>query len=147
VHNDKLHIKPFVTIQETETRDIASSELDPALASSLGVPVTYRDSKHKNTPSVYGGYYINYKFTKALNLNINGYYFASHRQYDQFDPTSTGETGDIKGKVLLNAKISYGIKKFTVFVNGRNLLNSQSSEFYGADDTRSIFLAGASFSL
>ena len=83
VANDKLQIKPFVTFQKTETKDLPSAYV----AETFNPGVTYSTSDHKNTPSFYGGYFINYKPLSKLNVNLNGYYFASHRQYDVSDPT------------------------------------------------------------
>jgi len=147
VPNDKIQFKPFVTVQKTETENLPSSFLDPALATALGAPVEYQDYEHKNTPSVYGGYYLNYKVTKSFNVNLNGYYFGSHRQYDQHDLANTGETGDIAGKFLFNAKASYAIGKFNVYVNGRNVFNNNSREFFGTDKIGAVYSAGVSVNL
>ena len=89
VANDKLQIKPFVTFQKTETKDLPSAYV----AETFNPAITYSTSDHKNTPSFYGGYFINYKPLSKLNINLNGYYFASHRQYDASDPTATGASG------------------------------------------------------
>lgn len=147
VPNDKLHIKPFVTFQKTETQDLPSAYVAPELAAALGTTVAYTNSRHRNTPPVYGGYYINYKITGELTINVNGYFFGNHRQYDQYDPAATSDTGDIKGKVLMNSKVSYRLKKVDFFINARNVLNSTSREFYGGDDAGRLLLAGASVSL
>lgn len=147
VPSEKLHIKPFVTIQKTETKELPSTFIEPTLAQNLGAPVTYASSAHKHTPGIYGGYYVNYKVTTALNINLNGYFFGNHRQYDQADPTATGNTGDIAGKFLLNAKASYNFGKVTLFVNGRNALDATSSEFFGSDRTKGVYLAGLNLSL
>jgi iron complex outermembrane receptor protein len=144
---EKLHLKPFVTVQKTETRDLPSSFLDPALADAMGTPVSYSNSTHKNTPSFYGGYYVNFKAARNLNVNLNGYYFATHRQYDQHDLADNSDAGNIGGKFLVNARISYAIQKLTLFVNARNLTASESTEFFGADRTAATYIAGASFSL
>lgn len=145
--SDKFHVKPFITIQNTETEALPSSFIDPDLAQALGAPVSYSDSKHENTPGFYGGYYINYSATKSLNVNLNGYFFNSHRQYDQSDITATTATGDIAGKFLMNAKVAYNLGKVTVFVNGRNIVNSESTEFFGADKTSYSVLGGVNLSL
>jgi iron complex outermembrane recepter protein len=147
VPSEKIHIKPFVTIQKTETKDLASDYIDPALAANLDAPVTYSNSTHRNTPAVYGGYYVNYKATKNFNVNLNGYFFGNHTQYDQADPSATRKTGEIDGKFLLNTKVSYTMGKATLFVNGRNVLNVEKSEFYGADRTSGMILGGVNFSL
>ncbi len=133
---EKLQFKPFITLQSTETSDLPSSYNDPAIDPS----VTYSTTKNKNTPGFYGGYFLNYKVTKALNVNINGYYFGAHQQ---------GATGlnDINGKVLVNAKVSYTINNVSIFLNGRNALNNNSREFFGADRTAGLYTAGLSYNL
>lgn len=146
VPNDKLQIKPFVTIQKTETEKLASAYVDPTLAQSLGAPVTYSTSDHKNTPAVYGGYFINYRITKAFNFNLNGYYLGSQNQYDGDDVDGT-RAGNIEGKLLFNAKASYSIKNINLFVSGRNIFNNDSREFFGADQIGGLYLVGASFNL
>ena len=144
VPSEKLQFKPFITLQETEVKN-----LPDALISTTIMPVqTYSNVKHKNTPSFYGGYFITYKFTEKLYFNMNGYYFKSHVQFDAADPTGTTEEANIKGKVLLNVKLNYvPIERFNVFLNARNILNEDSREFFGTDKTGSMYLIGASFSI
>ena len=83
-----------------------------------------------------------------FNINLNGYYFASHRQYDATDETSTSEVGDISGKFLLNVKANWNItSQLSLYVNGRNILNSNTREFFGTDRIGGLYMVGASFSL
>ena len=124
VPSEKIQFKPFVTMQQTDTKDLPSVYKDP----ETGNAVTYSDSKHKNTPSFYGGYYFNIKATNKLNVNLNGYYFAAHRQYYRTDVLNQSEVGDIKGTFLVNVKASYLVADHvTIFFNGRNILNSDSN--------------------
>jgi iron complex outermembrane recepter protein len=143
VPNDKIQIKPFVTVQHTETYDLPS-----AFVGANSPTLTYSDKKHESTPSVYGGYYINYKISSKLAFNLNGYYFAAHRQYDSSDPTFTSSVGDISSKVLLNAKLNWSVtNKINLFLNGRNVTNNKTREVFGTDHTGGIYLAGASVNL
>ena len=142
--NEKLHIKPFVTIQQTKIKDLPSSyntiEVDQTLV--------YINTTHKNTPSFYGGYYIDYRVSKLFGLNMNGYYFKGHRQYDQNDKTDSNKTGDISGKFLLNVKGTFNVtKEFNFYFNFRNALDSKSREYYSGDHTAGIYMVGASFNL
>ena len=144
VPTEKLQFKPFVTIQETEIKNLP----DVLISTNLMPNQTYTTSKHKNTPSFYGGYFLTYKFTEKLYFNLNGYYFKSHTQYDKSDPDGTGQYSDIKGKILVNAKLNYmPLSNFNVFVNARNILNQDSYEFFGTDKTGSLYMIGASYSL
>jgi iron complex outermembrane receptor protein len=144
VPNDKIQFKPFITVQKTETQDMPSSFVSPALDPT----VQYTDSEHKNTPRFYGGYYLNAKLLSKLNVNMNGYYYAAHRQYDHIDETATGAQGDISGKFLVNVKANWALtRQVNVFLNARNVLNNRSREFYAADRTAGLYMVGVSVSL
>ena len=83
-----------------------------------------------------------------VNVNLNGYYFAAHRQYDGTDATSTSEVGDIKGKFLVNVKANWNVtQQLSLYVNARNVLNSNTREFFGTDRIGGLYTVGASFSL
>lgn len=139
VPSDKFQFKPFVTFQKTDTDQLMTAYVEGASTTS---------GRHTNTPGIYGGYYLNYKPSTKFNININGYYFAAHRQYDASDPTDTSDAGNISGKMLVNLKAAYALtKNFNVFLNGRNILNNDSREFFGADRIGGLYLVGASFSL
>lgn len=85
---------------------------------------------------------------KKFNVNLNGYYFAGHRQYDGTDESATSEVGDIKGKFLLNVKGNWSITpQFNLFANGRNILSSNTREFFGTDRRGGLYMVGATFSL
>ena len=61
---------------------------------------------------------------------------------------ANSSTGDIKGKVLVNAKVSWHVtSQFSLFVNGRNALNNKSREFSEQTGWVVLYLIGASFSL
>jgi iron complex outermembrane receptor protein len=151
VPNEKLQFKPFITFQKTDTEDLPSLFVDP----SLGIPVTYSDSEHLYTPGSFGGFYFNYRATNKLNVNLNGYYFSKHTNYDSsYDAENPGSApeqyreGQISGKFLLNAKVSYEVMKgLNAFVSGRNALGSSSREFYGSEQTKGLLLAGLSYKM
>ncbi len=154
VPNEKIQFKPFFTFQQTDTKDMPSAYVDPAI-----VPpgfVTYSDSKHAYTPGSYGGFYFNYKPISKFNINLSGYYFTKQNQYDgsQYDPGTGAElepqysNGQIKGKFMMNAKVSYEIvKNLNVFVNARNAFGSDSREFYAADQTAGLYTGGLTYNL
>jgi iron complex outermembrane receptor protein len=150
VPNDKIQIKPFVTIQKTETKNLPSSYVDPNLSPGA---VTYSDSKDAYTPASYGGFYFNYKPVSKFNINLSGYYFSKQTQYDQsynVSDTSTPQYayGQIKGKFMMNVKVSYEVvKNLKVFINARNAFNSPSREFYAADQTAALYTGGLSYNL
>jgi iron complex outermembrane receptor protein len=153
VPNDKLQFKPFVTIQKTETEDMPSIYLDPALGDLIGMPVTYSDSEHLYTPRSYGGFYFNYRALSKLNINLSSYYFTDQTNYDATydvnDPsTPQYAAGQIEGKFMVNAKVSYEVLKgLNAFVSGRNILGASSREFYGGEETKGMFLGGISYKM
>lgn len=150
VPNEKIQFKPFFTFQQSETKDLPSLYLNPNLIPGL---VTYEDKKNFYTPGSYGGFYLNYRPSSKINFNINSYYFSKQKQYDNYvddgDANDTdNEFNNIKGKIILSAKLSYNITpEFSVYVNARNLTNSKSVEFYSADYTRGLYLVGISYNL
>lgn len=132
VPNDKIQIKPFVTLQKTELQKVYS---DYTLAATLS------DKDHKTTPAIYGGYYANIKASSKLNININGYYFT-----EQTD--SNISASKVAGNFILNTKVSYHITpSLNVFVNGRHIAGNDSREFYGGDKIKGLLLGGLSFSM
>lgn len=155
VPNDKIQFKPFITIQKTETKDLPSIYLDPNLGQIIGMPVTYSDSKHLYTPGSYGGFYLNYKPLSKFNVNLSGYYFSKHTNYDQTynaeDASANPaqyEQGQIAAKFTMNAKVSYEVVKgLNAFVSGRNSFGASSREFYGAEKTTGLFLGGLSYKM
>ncbi len=144
----KIQFKPFVTVQFTRLEGVSLYRDAPERNSTANYNVTY-DTDHNGTPNVYGGFYLNYKLTEKLNVNLNGYYFSQHTYnnlYSNFAPDKNDGIVDIKGKLLLNAKVSYKIYKgFDVFANIRNLLNQTSYEFAQTDKIPVMVLVGASF--
>jgi iron complex outermembrane recepter protein len=143
VPTEKLQIKPFITVQKTETTDVPDAHISPDV-----MPGTYYSGKHKNTPGFYGGYFANYKINSRVYVNLNGYYFSSHTQYDMSDPSGGSEYADIRGKLHMNLKVNYSPKKnINIFVNGRNLLDADSREMFGTDRTGALYSGGVSYVL
>lgn len=148
VPSEKIQLKPFVTFQRTETKDFPSMYVSPGV-----LPVTYSDSKHTYTPGTFGGFYFNYRPVTRLNVSLSSYFYSSQGHYDQSVVNATATPNQyaqaqIAGKVMMNAKVSYDVLKgLQVYVNARNLFNADSHEFYAADKTQGLYLAGASFNI
>ena len=141
-------IKPFVTVQKTETEKLPTG-LNTANADPVNNIENTIGADNEQTPSVFGGLYVNFSPTSKWNLNLNAYYIGEQTQYSFYDFSNPANTlGEIDGKVIMNAKVAYSISnKFNVFVNGRNILNSDSREFYGADRNGMQILGGFNFQL
>ena len=103
VVNDKVQFKPFITLQRTSTHKFPTSFVSAAIDPTVG----YVDSEHKYTPSYYGGFFLNYKPLRALNININSYYYGNQTQYDASNlipGTPQYSFGQMNGKWLFNLK-------------------------------------------
>lgn len=142
VPSTNIQFKPFVTFQKTTSEDVPSS------LSVIGLN-DLQDVDNDQTPSVYGGFYFNVKATDKLTLNLSPYYISQQEQYSFYDNLNPANTaGNIDAKFILNAKVNYSISKnFNVYINGRNLLNDDSTEFYGADRTSTMLLGGLNIKL
>ncbi len=155
VPNDRFQFKPFVTMQKTITKDLPSMYVTPALGQLMGAPVTYSNSTHMYTPASYGGFYSNFRASAKFNVNMSGYYFSKQTAYDgSYDANNPSAkpaqyaAGQISGKFMINAKVSYEpVKGLFVFVNARNAFGSKSTEFYGGNPTQAMYLGGISYHL
>lgn len=151
---EKLIIKPFVTWQQSKLIDFARyqtvPEADPTTLKNITVT---EDKTQESTPSLFGGFMVNWTPIKKLNINLNSYFFTATTQYHEQDNLMRRQTlrsgiNQIEGKVQLNARVGYQISKnLDLFVTGRNILNQDSREFYGADPISSAYFAGLNFKL
>jgi iron complex outermembrane recepter protein len=144
VPSEKIQFKPFLTFQKTEVTDLPTQLLASALNPTL------RDDDHKNTPSVYGGYYLNWKAAEKININLNGYYLGEQTQYDYLYESNegVGDESKIDSKFIFSIKASFNITpSLCIYVNARNALASSSREFFAGDETSALYLGGLSFSL
>ncbi len=147
VPDKKWQFKPFVTIQSTETENLPDSYYDPTLSTQqpgLGFPaVTYSDSKHEYTPSVYGGFYVNFKASEKFNINSSAYFLGEQTWY-----RSATTTVNADANFMLNIKASYAITDMlSIYANGRNIFNSDKPQFLGGDINGALYMGGISFNL
>lgn len=138
VPNAKVQIKPFVTFQATQVEDL------PTTASANFTDLI--DDTHRSTPTVYGGAFINYAPYRRLNVSLTAYFFDQHTIAHVEDLRRPSAAGQIPGKLLTNAKVSYGVaNKLDFYVNVRNLLGNDSREYYGTDRIGRSLLGGVSY--
>jgi len=79
---------------------------------------------------------------------MNGYYYASHTQYDRIDENTPTGQGDISGKFLVNVKANWALtRNVNVFLNARNLMNNRSREFYAADRSAGLYMLGVNLNI
>ncbi|MEL7002171.1 MAG: TonB-dependent receptor [Bacteroidota bacterium] len=143
VANSSLQIKPFITWQSTEVENLPTGlyTADRNPANNID---NVEDVDNDQTPTLFGGAYINYQPVNKLNINLNPYYTSAQTQYSFYslDNPAT-EAGDIDNKFILNAKVSYDItNNFNLYVNGRNIFDNDSREYFGADRNGSLYLVG-----
>lgn len=138
-----LQIKPFITWQSTEVEDLHAGLNTPDIDPVNNI-ATLEDTDNDQTPSIFGGAYINYQPIKKLNINLNPYYTSAQTQYSFYSVTNPdAEIGNIDNKFILNARIGYDItENVNFYVNGRNIFNNDSREYFGADRNGSLYLVG-----
>lgn len=141
VSSAKLQVKPYITIQQTETENVVSSQ------SFLGL-ADLSDVDNDQTPTAFGGFYLNYKATPKLNINLNPYYIGAQNLYSFYNSALGNEVstaGELDGRLILNAKVDFKVSdNFRVYLNGRNLLNQEQAEFFGTDRTGMLLMVGGS---
>lgn len=143
VASNKFQVKPFITYQQTEVEDLPTgfrtAVIDPV--NNIDNTVTVDNDQ---TPSWFGGLYLNYKPVKNLNINFNPYYMSEQGQYSFYSLANpASNVGEIDGKLILNAKVAYDVtKNINVYINARNLSDNDSREFVGADRNGGLLLGG-----
>jgi iron complex outermembrane receptor protein len=147
-----LQIKTHATIQQTKLKDY--KDFDYSILP--GQPVDLNQfkgfvTKHRSTPSLFGGATINYLLTPRFNMNLAAYYTAaftySHLTKTVFNDGVRGIDA-IDSKILLNLTLSYeAVKGLHIFCSGKNLLNENAREFYYTDRVPVRFMAGFNFEL
>jgi len=150
----KLHIKPFVTFQQSKTKNysafINTPDADiPGAAQNNIYSAMGKEATLKSTPTVYGGLAINYVLSSKINLNMSSYYYSSQTYYHLANLLySDGIRGidGISAKLIINANISYeAMKGLHLFCSGKNILNDKSREFFRADDVPFMLLGGINY--
>ncbi|MFW5760539.1 MAG: TonB-dependent receptor plug domain-containing protein [Cyclobacteriaceae bacterium] len=151
---EKLMLKPFITWQQSQLIDFARYHIAPEADPSAEKNTSVTENKtHESTPSLFGGFMLNWMPLKKLNINLNSYFFTASTQYHEQDnlvrrqEISSG-INQLDGKFQLNTRIGYQINyNLDLFVTGRNIMNQDSREFYGSDIISRSFFAGLNFKL
>jgi iron complex outermembrane receptor protein len=108
----------------------------------------------KLTPSFYGGFYFNYKYTSHWNFSTDAYFYSKQRFADfDYNNILSDYSGvfnnyymDIKSNIVLNAKASYQInKKAKADLTIKNILG-EHREFGYADQIGRLYLIGFEWS-
>ena len=136
--NGSTKLTLFGTLQETKLIK-HRKPIDPTDLLSLNDTITVF---HKNTPTFYGGAYIDSKLFDKITVFANVYFYSQQEYWYILDQT------DVMGKIRVDAKIAYPIwKENTVFINGRNIFNNDAVEFGFVDNIGSLYLVGLDIKL
>jgi len=160
--SEKIHAKVFGTFQKTglsgKTKteftvtdvnfgEINADNIRKVELYSFTNPTQWSE---KLTPTVFGGFYLSYKYNSKWNFNTDSY-FASKQTFIDFNSNNTtGDyTGiytnysmDIKANMVLNAKASYQVNQnVTVFGTVKNIFGNHREYGY-ADQIGRLILIG-----
>jgi len=150
----KLQIKPFATLQKTIMKNYAPF-LNTPDGGAPGAKHIYSGMGSKatleSTPAIFGGASLNYVPSSKWNVNLNAYYYSAQKYYhvtNVFFNDGIRGIDDIEGKFIINANVSFeAINGLHLFLNGKNLLNKKSREFFKTDETPCMLLGGINFEL
>lgn len=133
-----FHAKIFGTLQQTNLDKVTSYyDLNDTL-----IVVIHNDSKiHKSTPTLTGGFNLNYSGESKFSANTDVYFISAQNVF-----TYDGIKG-INPKAIVNLKVAYNFwKEHQIFINARNLFHDNNYEFLFADQVGSELLLGIKFS-
>jgi iron complex outermembrane recepter protein len=107
------------------------------------------DMEHKNTPALFGGATIDFSPISRLNMFATLYCYSEQTiLMNKVDVTNTYGASDmykVDPKMILNIKVSFKVwKENIIFINTRNVLNSNKKEFAYTDKIGGLYLAGVS---
>jgi iron complex outermembrane receptor protein len=138
---EKLFIKVFGTVQETELKN---------LPFNLRTDTVY-NTFAENTPTFYGGATVNYNFINRWNINTSVYFYSeqiySRYRFNAINRSHTTMSTRVDANAILNFKLAYRISQNnTLYLNVRNMSSQRKTEFGYADNISPLYLVGANFS-
>jgi iron complex outermembrane receptor protein len=112
-------------------------------------PDSLVNMEHKNTPTFFGGALVEYSPIKKLTFFATMYYYTAQTiQMNKVDVTNAYGAQDmykVEPKFILNLKINFKVwKENSIFLNSRNLLNSNKKEFAYTDKIGGLYTIGVS---
>lgn len=127
----------FGTAQETQLTNFENA-IDPTNPFSTHDTI---DIKYTNTPSFFGGFKTNYS-TDQFSVFANGFFMGQHTYWYKISDI------DVADKFRLDLTVSYKfLEKSSIYVTGRNLLNTQKTEFGMGDQIGALYLLGVNLNL
>jgi iron complex outermembrane recepter protein len=152
----QLTVRPFITLQESRIKNYSEFMNTPDASGPFAPNAQTENiysgigtgSRHKGTPSLFGGGVINYAAGEKWNFNINVYYYSAQTYYHITNTVfNDGVRGidNIPAKLIVNAKLSYEPKKgLQIFCSVKNLLNDKTREFFRSDNMPFMLYGGIS---
>ena len=146
-----IKLRFFGTVQQTKLENydkkVSPVIIDPG-SGTLELPTYDRqDTEHTRTPSFFGGATANWRPIDKLSVFAHLYYMGE--QTYRHDMASVNEeigSTTIDPRTIFNLKIGYEvINGVNLFVNGRNIFNSEQDEFGFTDQIGGLYLAGINF--
>lgn len=155
----RFQFRPFITVQQTTLFNYSPYAVSPnapeTIFFSQNVDTNNYNSgigtqmKHRATPAVFGGAYINIEIVKNLNLNLNPYFMSGGTQLEAANLSfGDGKRGveNIRAKFIMNIVASYTLfNKLTFFMNFKNCFSDKTREFYRGDIPGFKVSGGANF--
>lgn len=146
-----LKFRFFGTVQHTELEDydmkISPPGIDPSTGTFKLTTYERQNTDHTRTPSFYGGATANWRPLDRLSVFAHVYYMGE-QTYRHEAASYNEEIGSttIDPRTIFNLKIGYEvINGVNLFVNGRNIFNSEQDEFGFTDQIGGLYLAGLNF--
>jgi len=97
----------------------------------------FQTRENKSTPRFYGGANANYHPFTKLNVNVSLYAYS--KQTYKHD----AQTNAIDPKAIVNLKVAYNFwKNNSVYLNARNLLGIERTEFGFSDPIGGLYMVG-----
>lgn len=142
VPTPKLRLVGFVTVQKTSVSnyDFTPSPTTSTLASASTTPQYDSSFTSKATPTIFGGFAVNYAPAPKWNINVNTYFYGEQTILLTGEATAMDK---VSSNFILNAATSYEvIPGLKVFVNGRNLIGGDKRQYAFTDKIKPMVLGG-----
>ncbi len=151
-----LVVKVFGTVQKTELTQVipytqdetiqlmlqnayTSYLMNNEITHSENFPKARIDTVNTATPTLYGGFMLQYQLFDKLHFNLNTYYYTEQEFMSKYGNVT------IEPKAIVNFKVSYDVlRNLNLYMNARNVLGAQK-EFGFMDDIGTLVLFGAHF--
>lgn len=146
----RLNVKAFITFQQSRLLNFSPFYVTSQVNSQKNI-TTVTDTTHVATPPYFGGFSLNYPFSKKISIFLNSYFFGKSTYFylkSIRNPNEPQYLAEIPAQMLLNMKLSYQIdKKLNLFINIRNLFSNANFQHFHTDRMRPLYLLGLNFDM